>query len=637
MAIFRKILFIIILVNIFIIDAQALDRTTLRWIHKKPSIDSIVIEGNHYFSDAKIRSQMYSKVRNFWHFLKRDRHSQLQSETLSRDTLEIKYLYLINGFLGVQVHESFEVLDKDSAALVRVKINEGRQYRYGVKKVTGNYEKRFDKNFYKITKKLRNKKPVNIFELHKAVFDMKTIIANHGYPYAKISYEIDTISTPPIVPITFNVNSDSLVYFGRVSIVGLRSYPDYVARRELKIRSGKLYQRQMILDSQRRLFEAGYFSYLQLNQIPDSNSRLKPDFILRVKERKPKYISVATGVAQSDYSDLQWDFSFGFGKRNFFGSRKLNLLSDYSFNVGHNSRLIANRYRLRYTEPWFLNVRMPFIFTAEYDPPVRSQLQDFKLSSFSLSVSTTKRIGNEIRTTGGLEYVKVKISGVPLEKADSLRRVEGISVRRKLYYTFRLDSRDDIFIPRKGFLTDISTEYFGGFLGGDDSFYKLLMSLSTYHTIWPGWISATRIKTGWTKEFGNSTEVPKEELFYLGGANSIRGFKENSLGPLREDGSAEGANFIFIFNQEFRWRTVQLLQIFPFLKTFPLWQSAFFDMGNGFRYASDISFNSMAYSYGTGVQIVSPAGPIRIDYARRIKTKRYNFASRWHFTILYAF
>ena len=61
---------------------------------------------------------MYSKVRNFWHFLKRDRHSQLQSETLNRDTLEIKYLYLVNGFWGVQVHESFEVLaEKVNVAL----------------------------------------------------------------------------------------------------------------------------------------------------------------------------------------------------------------------------------------------------------------------------------------------------------------------------------------------------------------------------------------------------------------------------------------------------------------------------------------------------------------------------------------
>ena len=146
---------------------------------------------------------------------------------------------------------------------------------------------------------------------------------------------------------------------------------------------------------------------------------------------------------------------------------------------------------------------------------------------------------------------------------------------------------------------------------------------------------------GWSKPFGDSKIVPAEELLYLGGANTIRGFRENSLGPLLQDSTAAGANFVFIFNQEFRWKTVQLFSVIPglvkFSKKFPLWQSIFFDMGNGYESASYMNFDNMAFSYGTGIQIVSPAGPIRVDYARSIRSKRYEVTSRWHFTILYAF
>jgi outer membrane protein assembly factor BamA len=74
-----------------------------------------------------------------------------------------------------------------------------------------------------------------------------------------------------------------------------------------------------------------------------------------------------------------------------------------------------------------------------------------------------------------------------------------------------------------------------------------------------------------------------------------------------------------------------------FFETLPLWQSLFFDMGNGFDRFEDIRLDDYAFSYGTGIQIVSPAGPIRVDYARRIPTSRYSFDYRWHFTILYAF
>ncbi|MFQ5453410.1 MAG: outer membrane protein assembly factor, partial [Candidatus Zixiibacteriota bacterium] len=516
-----RILLLLLIISAISASASTIDKEKLRWMRKKPVIDSIVIEGNSYFSDSDIRHQMYSKIKTLWRTLKRDRRSRLQKETYRRDTLEIKYLYIINGFLGVRVDETFNVQKKDSSVLVRVMIDEGDQFFYGDKSITGSYEKRFDNRFRKIIKELKEGKPVNPFELRKSVFDLRTVLANNGYPYAAITYFLDTNSSHSHVPVVFSVKSDSLVHFGEVAIEGLEHYPEYVARREIKIKPDKLYKRKTILESQRRLFESGYFSFLQLNQVENGGERLKPNFILKARERKPKYFSLTTGAGQSEVKDLIWDFSFGFGKRNFFESRKINLLADYSFSVGKDSRLIAHRYRVRYTEPWFLGIRMPLMLTGEFEPPIRSLLQDFKIRTWSLSMSTSKWYGENIRTTTGLEYVRVKISGVPPEKKDSLRLVEGISVRRKTYFTFRNDSRDNIFIPRRGILTDFSSEYFGGFLGGADNFYKIKASLAAYRVIWPGWISATRIKGGWVQEFGVSDEAPKEELLYLGGANTI--------------------------------------------------------------------------------------------------------------------
>ena len=63
----------------------------------------------------------------------------------------------------------------------------------------------------------------------------------------------------------------------------------------------------------------------------------------------------------------------------------------------------------------------------------------------------------------------------------------------------------------------------------------------------------------------------------------------------------------------------------------------FVDVGNGFRDKEDMRFDNLAVSYGTGFQISSPAGPIRIDRAWVQEHDSFEYAHRWHFTILYAF
>jgi outer membrane protein insertion porin family len=139
-------------------------------------------------------------------------------------------------------------------------------------------------------------------------------------------------------------------------------------------------------------------------------------------------------------------------------------------------------------------------------------------------------------------------------------------------------------------------------------------------------IYATRLKGGWVKEFGRSHEVPINDRFYLGGANSIRGFRENSIGPRNASGSNVGANAYAIFNQELR---------FPLFWKF--WGSFFTDMGNGWESFADARPENILFSYGAGFQFVSPAGPIRLDYAHHLENGVYKEDDRLHFTILYAF
>ena len=131
----RFALYILVLLGFGLIvsEAMSIDRATLRWLRTKPRITEIVIEGNEYFSEGDIRKKLYSKKVTSWNQLKGDRRRMLQRESLGRDTLEVKYLYFINGFLNIKVNESFELIERDSSVRVRIDIDEGRQFFYGEK------------------------------------------------------------------------------------------------------------------------------------------------------------------------------------------------------------------------------------------------------------------------------------------------------------------------------------------------------------------------------------------------------------------------------------------------------------------------------------------------------------------------
>jgi len=601
-----------------------------RWLSKKPVINDIRIEGNTVFSDSDIKNGLFSRKSNIIRAIKRDRRRRVQRETLMRDTSEIKFMYLSAGYLGARIDESFEPLPDDSNALVRISIDEGRQFHYGKVSFNDDNTLRRKWDFIQITRRFKEGEPLNPFKLKQALYDIKSFYANNGYPYAYAEYKIDTTLENSFADVTFEIQSDSLVHFGYINIIGANNFDTSLVWREVTFRQGDLYRRKDIIESQKRLLNTGYYITLQLkNIVYDSSShfdRLKPDFTLGLQEKRPHYVSIKTGAAQDSLKDLIWNISASWGKRNFLGSRQIEFTARSTFEIFTEWRLMEHNYRFRITEPWFLGTRMPLTLTGQYEPGVYSPVLDYRIQTWSVSATTSLTIKDKLRIMTGFQYEAVNIYGISEDAEEQIRQDDGISIRRKLHLNIIRDSRKDLFIPKKGSVTQFRFEYVGGFLGGDDSFYLLESSWSRFQRFWPGWISATRIKGGFVHPISGQKSIPSNDRYYIGGANTIRGFSEKELGPKSKSGSPTGADIIIIINQEFRY---------PIIGKF--WGSIFTDIGNGYRNRSDIKFNNLAVSYGLGFQFLSPAGPIRLDYARRVSVKGIESGDKFHFTILYAF
>jgi outer membrane protein insertion porin family len=206
---------------------------------------------------------------------------------------------------------------------------------------------------------------------------------------------------------------------------------------------------------------------------------------------------------------------------------------------------------------------------------------------------------------------------------------QGINVRRKIILSGEKDTRDNIFIPLKGSFTRVHTEFVGGFLGGDNNFFKLILSWSRYNRLSKRNILnvlATRLKFGYLEGLSRKDYVPTFDRFYMGGASTIRGYKENNMGPKDESGTPTGGKIMVLGNLEYR-RAL-------------FWKfgcTIFIDAGNIWDSAKDVKAKNIKLTSGLGIQFFTPVGPLRLDYGRQLPIKESPDTGRFHLSILYAF
>jgi outer membrane protein assembly complex protein YaeT len=611
----------------------AADRDAQRkWLSKRPVISQIVVEGNSFFSDGRIKRTIRSKQNGFWQSIRLRQRHRLKKDSRSIDLAAISYLYRSNGFADAKIEEEFDVAD-DSSAIIRITIEEGRRLF-----IRGSYSPSdlgvFADDVWNLMGRAKTGQPYNSFLVSHIAAEIKTVYANDGYPYAVIKDSAQSVGESDSVDVVFSIDRGPLTLFGEIRVDSLEFTKSHTFVRELTFKPDDIYSRQRIVDSRQRVYSTGLASYVDLSAINatgdslDGNVNVRPDFKLRVRERTPKFARIKTGAGQDKEQDLVWDLGLEFGNRNISGKgRQVKFEIFSSFLVFASEwRILKERFDFEYTEPWLLKTRMPLTVRFGAQPGIRSGTQRYRISQMDLDLTTGKEFSRSTRSWAGAVWQKVNITGIPAELKDSLQNEEGISVRRKLIFGLERDTRNNLLLPISGSYFRFDSEYVGGFLGGDESFIKLTASVSRYQNFYGSNVYAWNYRFGWAAGIESDPYVPTTDRFYFGGGKSLRGYPSNSVGPLNEKGDPEGGRVVLQTNQEIRR---------PLFWKF--WGSAFVDIGNNYEDFEYIKFDNLLASGGVGLQYISPVGPVRVDYGHRLVRDSYPAGGRFHFSILYAF
>ena len=599
---------------------------------KKVRIQDIIVEGNKAFSKRRILKLL--KTKSAWFF----NAGVLKDEVLKEDIERIKSFYTRGGFTDVAVNYEVKPDAKKPYLLyVYIKIQEGKKYLVGNVAIQGNK----DISQKDILAVLKECIPGKVFSNEALKIDAANIHGlyfDKGYISAQVQDTTSVDSRTGRVDIAYSISENEVAYVAKIKIRGNVKTKDLIIRRELRIRPGEKFDGEKLRRSKERLQNLGFFEEVSYDT-EDTSAPDKKDLIVEVKETKTGSFSFGGG-----YSTVEQFVGFveieqkNFDWKNFpyFTGGGQDLRFRASFGT------VSSGFDLSFTEPWVFDYPISFGFDAYRRQRKRDSDvgygYDEKITGGDLRLG--KEISEYLRTSFMYKIEEIDISNITDNATNDLNQEYGKNTVSSLIPGVTFDSRDNVFDPRKGDYLSGSLQWAGGPLGGDKDFWKFFGRASHYFPMPLNSVLEIRGRAGLAAAYGDSERIPIYERFFAGGAYTIRGYEERSLGPI-DPASKDplGGNSTLIGNIEYTY------PLFNFFKV-----AAFYDVGNVWSKLGDIGSSKDANNVketggfksgiGLGLRIKTPIGPIMLDYGiplNKAPGEDDKTSGRFHFSASHGF
>ena len=571
---------------------------------EKMSIAGIKFVGNTTFDDGDLEDVIQTSSWSWLSWLTEG--GILKMDVLQQDAARLGAFYNNHGFIEARVGTP-QVEEKEDDLYVTFVVEEGPRYRVGTVDIKGDLID--DKEKLISMLQVRHEKFLNREVLRDDTLKLTDMYAEHGYAFAGVEPRINKSTMGKRVDITFNVDQGSLVYFNRIAIQGNTRTRDNVIRRDLTVKEGGVFDSKGIRRSTERLQRLGYFEEVNVTPQPTMNED-EMNVLVDVKEKSTGQFSIGAGYSSSDKLMFMGDIS----ENNFLGlGTRLSLSASLS--------AVTNRFNLSYTDPRIFDSNVSagidaFNWEREYD--------DYTKDSWGGGFRFGHHLWERWRIFYGYTLSDTTLSDFSPNASEYLLRSADINLTSSVRISLSRDTRNRMFNTSSGSKNILSVNYAGGVLGGDAAFTKLEGSSSWF---FPMPLSTVfHVKGAAGQAFENEDgKLPVYENFYLGGMNSIRGFKSASISPLDpENGEKYGGDKMWYSNIEV---------YFPLLTDAGLHGVVFTDFGNVYAEYEDWDFGEIKKSAGIGVNWLSPMGPLRLVWAYNLDKQDGDEDANWDFAM----
>lgn len=480
-----------------------------------------------------------------------------------------------------------------------------------------------EKVYYR-TGKLYNQK-----DFEDTVSAIQEAYADKGYLQARVQPRYDVQNG--LLNISFDISEGGIFYIDNVDVSGYGKTKKYVFTRELSIHPGDLYDAAKIRRSQTKIMNLGFINDVQVDLQPTADPQ-KVDLGFNVVEGRPGMFQA--GLAMSSMDGL-------------YGEVSVNHLNFLNRAQRLSLRTMFGKEILDYTVSWYT----PWI----YEKPTSLGVDAFNTRRYRSFVTenqayTEKRIGGRVKVgprfnddiyqlSFGYSFENVDIYDIDPKYmyAPGKKPGEYIEKGKTNISTFSadaaIDTRDNMWDPTRGWRNSLGLALAGGPIGGDlDLWYFNARSIFNHTVLNVGGnypiVFVLSNKFGSVQPYGRTKYVPPYEKFFLGGADTVRGYERaGEIGPVY------GGDMYYVMNAELRFPIAREgrrnMAQFAF----------FFDMGNSWDHFDDIDFSlgpnehQFKAGVGVGLRFTTPALPIRIDWGYGLNHAKGQDKSHFYFNM----
>ncbi|MBE2180732.1 MAG: outer membrane protein assembly factor BamA [Chthoniobacterales bacterium] len=576
------------------LDEQTGDARVIYTINEgtKQVVRRIDFVGNDSVDAKDLRRAMKTKTHNLLSLF--NKSGRLIPSQLQEDREAIRGVYQNQGFADAQVTDVQVIPLRGDAVELIFTVSEGIQYSVSNMDVSGVYVISPDELKAKL-----QMSDGSLYTPDGLTGDLKTIrdfYGTQGYIEASIVPEISPAG-PGRVNVNYRIDEGTQSFINLISIQGNTRTKDHVIRRELAVTPGDVYDTVLVDVSRQRLENLNYFS--QVQTVPtDTMIPGRKDLNVIVEEKRTGSFNFGVGFSTIDslvgFAEIQQTNFDIFGWPGFVGGgQRLRIRGQYG--IERADAVIS------FTEPWFLGYQLSlgtelFYREASFLSPLYNQ------SNYGGAVQLRKPITEFIAVNAEYRLEGIDIFDVSNSAPEQITSQEGLYTRSAVSGGLTFDSRDNLFLTRRGTYLNLTGFVAGGGLGGDVQDYGLSLE-GSQHILLP-WdlIFLFRGQLATVDTWGDSNDVPIFDRLFLGGANNLRGFQFREVGP-NVDGDYYGGNSLGYMTLEVTFPIITRVR-----------GALFTDWG--FVNVSPWDFNSAGYNadYGFGIRLDLPIGPIRIDY-----------------------